>query len=172
MKDLVSWNVIITAYAKRGEMAMARELFDQVPERDVVSWNSMISGYVRCGSLRHAMELFEEMQGMGEKPDTVTVLSLLSACSDSGALDVGRRLHSYLSERFSRTGLSTVLGNALIDMYAKCGSLKSAHEVFWSMRDKEVSTLNSIIGGRTYCYIKQTVALRSVHIKFVPNYFY
>ena len=147
MKDLVSWNVMITAYAKRGEMAMARELFDQVPERDVVSWNSMISGYVRCGSLRHAMELFEEMQGMGEKPDTVTVLSLLSACADSGALDVGRRLHSYLSERFSRTGLTTILGNALIDMYAKCGSMKSAHEVFCSMRDKDVSTWNSIIGG-------------------------
>ena len=126
MKDLVSWNVMITAYAKRGEMAMARELFDHVPERDVVWWNAMISGYVRCVSLRDAMELFEQMQCMGEKPDTVTVLSLLSACSDSGALDVGRRLHSYLSERFSRTSLTTILGNALVDMYAKCGSMKSA----------------------------------------------
>ncbi|KAF8776439.1 hypothetical protein HU200_003141 [Digitaria exilis] len=147
VKDLVSWNVMITAYAKRGEMAMARELFDRVPERDVVSWNAMISGYVRCGSHRHAVELFEQMQCMGEKPDTVTVLSLLSACADSGDLDIGRRLHSYLTERFSRTGLTTVLRNALIDMYAKCGSMDSALEVFRSMRDKDVSTWNSIIGG-------------------------
>ncbi|CAL4912762.1 unnamed protein product [Urochloa decumbens] len=147
VKDLVSWNVMITAYAKRGEMALARELFDRVPDRDVVSWNTMISGFVRSGSHRHAMELFEQMQCVGEKPDTVTVLSLLSACADSGDLDVGRRLHSYLSERFSRTGLTTVLGNALIDMYAKCGSMKNAHEAFWAMRDKDVSTWNSIIGG-------------------------
>jgi pentatricopeptide repeat protein len=147
VKDLVSWNVMVTAYSKRGEMAQARELFDRVPERDVVSWNAMISGYVGCGSHMNAMELFEQMQSMGEKPDVVTMLSLLSACANSGDLDVGRRLHSSLSEKFSRAGFTVVLGNALIDMYAKCGSMKSALEVFWVMRDKDVSTLNSIIGG-------------------------
>jgi pentatricopeptide repeat protein len=149
VKDLVSWNVMITAYSKRGEMAQARELFDRVPERDVVSWNAMISGYVGCGSHMNAnaMELFEQMQSMGEKPDVVTMLSLLSACANSGDLDVGRRLHSSLSEKFSRAGFTVVLGNALIDMYAKCGSMKSALEVFWVMRDKDVSTWNSIIGG-------------------------
>lgn len=76
------------------------------------------------------MELFEKMQRMGEKPDVVTMLSLLSACADSGDLDAGRRLHSSLSVMFSRTA---VLGNALIDMYAKCGSMKNALEVFWPM---------------------------------------
>ncbi|KAK3150593.1 hypothetical protein QOZ80_3AG0235190 [Eleusine coracana subsp. coracana] len=146
-KDLVSWNVMITAYAKRGEMALARDLFDRAPDRDVVSWNAMISGYVRCGSHKDALKLFEQMQCMGEKPDTVTMLCLLSACADSGDLDVGQRLHSYLSERFSRTGLSTVIGNALIDMYAKCGQMKRALEVFRSMRDRDVSSFNSIIGG-------------------------
>uniref|UniRef100_M8B4U9 Pentatricopeptide repeat-containing protein n=1 Tax=Aegilops tauschii TaxID=37682 RepID=M8B4U9_AEGTA len=147
VKDLVSWNVMITAYAKRGEMAPARELFDQAPERDVVCWNAMISGYVRCGSHKHAMDLFEQMQRMGKKPDVITMLSLLSACADSGDLDVGRRLHSSLSEKFSGSGFTVVLGNALIHMYAKCGSMKSALEVFRVMRDKDVSTWNSIIGG-------------------------
>jgi pentatricopeptide repeat protein len=147
VKDLVSWNVMITAYAKRGEMTLARDLFDRAPDRDVVSWNAMISGYVRCGSHKDAMDLFEQMQCLGEKPDIVTMLSLLSACADSGDLDVGQRLHSYLSERFSRTGISTVIGNALIDMYAKCGQMKIALEVFLSMREKDVSTFNSIIGG-------------------------
>ncbi|KAG8073618.1 hypothetical protein GUJ93_ZPchr0006g43095 [Zizania palustris] len=147
VKDLVSWNVMITAYAKRGEMTLARELFDQVPERDVVSWNAMISGYVRCGSHLHALELFEQMQRMGEKPDTVTMLSLLSACANSSDLDVGQRLHSSLSDMFSRNGFPVVLGNALIDMYSKCGSMKSALKVFWSMRDKDVSTWNSTIAG-------------------------
>jgi pentatricopeptide repeat protein len=147
VKDLVSWNVMITAYAKRGEMALARDLFDRAPDRDVVSWNAMISGYVRCGSHKDAMDLFELMQCLGEKPDIVTMLSLLSACADSGDLDVGQRLHSYLSGRFSRTGISTVIGNALIDMYAKCGEMKIALEVFLWMREKDVSTFNSIIGG-------------------------
>ncbi|XP_003558728.1 pentatricopeptide repeat-containing protein At5g15300 [Brachypodium distachyon] len=147
VKDHVSWNVMITAYAKRGEMAPARVLFNRIPERDVVSWNAMISGHVRCGSHVYAMELFEQMQRMGQKPDVVTMLSLLSACADSGDIDVGRRLHSSLSEMFLRTGFTVILGNALIDMYAKCGSMKSALQVFWVMRDKDVSTWNSIIGG-------------------------
>ncbi|XP_072977307.1 pentatricopeptide repeat-containing protein At5g15300 [Typha angustifolia] len=149
-KDLVSWNVMITAYAKRGEMEKARELFDRVPERDVVSWNAMIAGYVECGSHSHALELFDQMRHFGEQPDEITMLSLLSACADSGALDVGRRLHSLLSEKCSRTGMPVVLGNALIDMYAKCGKIDGSLDVFRAMRDKDVSTWNSIIGGLAF----------------------
>ncbi|RZS17613.1 hypothetical protein BHM03_00049778 [Ensete ventricosum] len=146
-KDLISWNVMITACAKRGEMAMARELFDRVPEKDVVSWNAMIAGYVQCGEHDQAMEVFEQMHVAGEQPDEVTMLSLLSACADAGVLDIGKRIHVSLMEMCSRNGLSTCLGNALIDMYAKCGSIQGAMEVFRGLREKDLSTWNSIVGG-------------------------
>ncbi|KAF5203925.1 Pentatricopeptide repeat-containing protein [Thalictrum thalictroides] len=148
-KDLVSWNVMITGYAKRGEMESARKLFDEVPLRDVVTWNAMIAGYVDCGSYEQAFKIYEEMLCAGERPDEVTMLCLLSACTDSGELSVGKRIHHSIMEKGS-TNSSLLLGNALIDMYAKCGSIETSLEVFRGMRERDVSTWNSIIGGLAF----------------------
>lgn len=149
VKDLVSWNVMITGYVKQREMESARKLFYEVPKRDVVTWNAMIAGYVLCGSNEQALQMFEEMRSVGERPDEVTMLSLLSACADFGDLEVGQKIHFSLLELCSGE-LSIVLGNALIDMYAKCGSIERALRVFQGMRDRDVSTWNSIIGGLAF----------------------
>ncbi|KAG0499051.1 hypothetical protein HPP92_003742 [Vanilla planifolia] len=147
-KDLISWNVMITGYCKQGQMGSARDLFNRVPSRDTVSWNAMISGYVRSGNPTRAMELFDEMLQEGQRPDEVTVLCLISACADSGSIDVGCRIHFALrAASAAGSSPSVVLGNALIDMYAKCGSIEGAIGVFQEMRETDVSTWNSIIGG-------------------------
>ncbi|KAK0584729.1 hypothetical protein LWI29_017708 [Acer saccharum] len=149
VRDLVSWNVMITGYVKQGEMEKARELFNEVPERDVVTWNAMIAGYVRCGLNECALEMFEEMRSVGGRPDEVTMLSLLSACRDLRDLEVGEKVHSAILE-MSYGEMNVLLGNALIDMYAKCGSIETAMEVFRGMREKDVSTWNSVIGGLAF----------------------
>ncbi|CAN0857745.1 Pentatricopeptide repeat-containing protein At5g15300 [Linum grandiflorum] len=146
VKDMVSWNVMITGYAKRGKMDYARELFDMVPERDVVTWNTMIAGYVKIGENEQALKLFQEMKIAGEHPDEVTMLCLLSACSDLGNLETGKNLHLSILE-VSKGEPSVLLGNAIISMYAKCGSAKTALEVFKGMMKKDVTSWNSIIGG-------------------------
>ncbi|KAF4390796.1 pentatricopeptide repeat-containing protein At5g15300 [Cannabis sativa] len=148
-RDLVSWNVMITGYAKQGEMECARKLFDEVPRRDVVTWNAVIAGYVSCGSNTKALEMFEEMRNVGEQPDEVTMLSLLSACTGQGDLEIGQKIHSSILEKGSRN-LSILLGNSLIDMYAKCGNIQRALEVFDGMMNKDVSTWNSAIGGLAF----------------------
>ncbi|KAI3901531.1 hypothetical protein MKW92_004094 [Papaver armeniacum] len=158
-RDMVSWNVMITGYAKCGNMESARKLFDEVPQRDVVTWNAMIAGYVLAKSYEKAFEMFEEMRIAGEQPDEVTMLSLLSACTDSGSLDIGERIHRSMTEMGSRN-LSVVLGNALVDMYAKCGYIGKAIEVFRGMREKDSSTWNSIIGGLAiHGYAKESIDL-------------
>ena len=149
VRDLVSWNVMITGYAKRGDMESARRLFDEVPKRDVVTWNAMIAGYVLGGANEKALELFEEMGRIGECPDEVTMLSLLSACADLGDLENGEKIHGKILE-MSSGDISTLLGNALVDMYAKCGSIGKALEVFRLIRDKDVASWNSIIGGLAF----------------------
>lgn len=147
-RDLIAWNVMITGYCKQGRMASARELFARVPRRDTVSWNAMISGYVRSGAPAKAMDLFDEMCRVGQRPDEVTMLGLISACADSGAIDFGRRIHSALSGAAAAgASQSVLLCNALIDMYAKCGNINGAVRVFREIREKDVSTWNSIIGG-------------------------
>nr|GMC57008.1 pentatricopeptide repeat-containing protein At5g15300 [Ipomoea batatas]GMC73539.1 pentatricopeptide repeat-containing protein At5g15300 [Ipomoea batatas] len=148
MRDLVSWNVMITGYVKQGKMESARELFDAVPRRDVVTWNTVISGYVHCGERKKALEMYEEMRKAGEQADEATMLSLLSACTDSGSLDVGEKIHSSIMKIMGAGGLSVFLGNALIDMYSRCGSIKKAFEVFHSMSEKDVSTWNLMIRGQ------------------------
>ncbi|XVF58300.1 hypothetical protein PTKIN_Ptkin07bG0054000 [Pterospermum kingtungense] len=146
VKDLVSWNVMITGYSKRGEMESARKLFNEVAQKDVVTWNAMIAGYVLCGECEKALEMFDEMKNAGDKPDEVTMLSLLNACADLGDLQVGIKIHWSLSQMVT-SGFNVLLGNALIDMYAKCSSIGRALEVFREMREKDVSTWNSVIGG-------------------------
>ncbi|KAK9107528.1 hypothetical protein Syun_023539 [Stephania yunnanensis] len=174
-RDVVAWSALTAGYARRGELAgemgCARELFDEVPERDVVTWNAMIAGYVLCGGYQEAFEMFEEMRRAGERPDEVTMLSLLSACTDSGALDVGQRMHSSIME-ISSGSFGILLGNALIDMYAKCGSIEKALEVFRGMREKDVSTWNSIVGGLAYHgHAKATIDMfvEMRRQKFRPN---
>lgn len=149
VKDLVSWNVMITGYAKRGEMEEARGLFDQAPQRDVVTWNAMIAGYVLCKGNEKALDMFKEMRVMGETPDEVTMLSLLSACAELGDLEIGMRMHHSIRE-FVQGDLGTLLGNALIDMYAKCGSIERALNVFYGMKERDLSTWNSVIGGLAF----------------------
>nr|XP_043617379.1 pentatricopeptide repeat-containing protein At5g15300 [Erigeron canadensis] len=148
-KDLISWNVMITGYAKRGEMDSARVLFDEVPKRDIVTWNAMIAGYVNCKLHKEALDIFEEMTSLGEQPDEVTMLSLVTACTDSGDLDIGEKIHRSVLD-LGGGELSILLGNALIDMYAKCGNIDKALKIFRSMKEKVVTTWNSIIGGLAF----------------------
>ncbi|KAK9682354.1 hypothetical protein RND81_10G067600 [Saponaria officinalis] len=148
-KDVVSWNVMITAYAKRGDMEKARELFEQVPVTDVVTWNAMISGYVLHGSQKKALEMYEEMRRTGQVPDEVTMLSLLSACVDMGDLETGKTIHSEILKMGPKE-LNVLLGNALVDMYAKCGKIGVALDVFHSMKGKDIPSWNSILGGLAF----------------------
>ncbi|CAL5191187.1 unnamed protein product [Lathyrus oleraceus] len=148
-RDLVSWNVMITGYAKQGEMENARLLFDEAPVRDVVSWNAVIAGYVVCNLNQQALELFDEMSRAGVCPDEVTLLSLLSACADLGDLEIGKKVHDKVME-ISKGKLSTLLGNAIADMYAKCGNIDEALHVFRSIRDKDVISWNSVIVGLAF----------------------
>ncbi|CAH9092515.1 unnamed protein product [Cuscuta epithymum] len=147
MKDLVSWNVMITGYVKQGKMDSARDLFDMAPMKNVVTWNTIISGYVHSGQQKQALEMYERMRKAGEQPDEATMLSLLSACTDSGSLDVGEKIHFSITKMINKEELSIFLGNALIDMYARCGSIKSSLQVFHSMSEKDVSSWNLIIRG-------------------------
>ncbi|KAL5807806.1 hypothetical protein ACOSQ3_028497 [Xanthoceras sorbifolium] len=171
VRDLVSWNVMITGYVKQGEMEKARELFNEVPKRDVVTWNAMIAGYVLGGLNERALEMFEEMRSVGERPDEVTMLSLLSACTDLRDVEVGEKVHSAILE-MSSGGMNILLGNALIDMYAKCGSIETAMGVFHGMREKDVSSWNSVIGGLAFHgHAEESIALFSEmqRLKVRPN---
>ncbi|KAI9100268.1 hypothetical protein K1719_024486 [Acacia pycnantha] len=141
-----AFNSMISGYLRHGHVKEARELFDRIEEaRDVATWNSMISGYTKNGLHKKALELFQEMMASQEDPDESTLVSSLSAISHLGTLDQGRWVHTYVKRNGFK--MRNNLGAALIDMYAKCGSIESAHEVFEEMPERDIVTWGAIISG-------------------------
>lgn len=145
-RDIFAWNVMIAGYVRSGDLARARELFDVMPERNVVSWTTVIGAYTQMRRPEEAVEVFRRMQVEdGIKPDGVALLSVLSACGDLGAVDLGEWVHMFVVRR----GLcqEIPLMNAIIDMYVKCGCVGKAVEVFEGMKLRSVVTWTTMIAG-------------------------
>ena len=136
---------LVDMYAKCGNMEKARSVFDGMPEKDIVSWGAMIQGYALNGLPKEAIDLFLQMQRENVKPDCYTVVGVLSACARLGALELGEWV-SGLVDR-NEFLYNPVLGTALIDLYAKCGSMSRAWEVFKGMKEKDRVVWNAIISG-------------------------
>lgn len=148
VKDhLESWNALIAGFSKNGMIDHARKFFDEMPERDVYSWSTMISGYSQTEQPNMALELFHEMVANGIKPNEITMVSVLSSIATLGTLKEGRWAHEYIC--MNSIPLNDNLHAALIDMYAKCGSINTALQLFNQIRDKtmSVSPWNAIICG-------------------------
>ncbi|KAJ0681420.1 putative tetratricopeptide-like helical domain superfamily [Helianthus annuus] len=146
IRDVFSWTSMINGYAKNGDLVMARKVFDEMPERNIVSWNAMIAGYSQNNKPKEALEVFYEMENAGLVPLESTLVCVLSACAQSGCLDLGQWLYSNYIMR-TRIHLTVTLGNAFIDMYAKCGNIDAAVELFNKMQDKDLVSWNSMIVG-------------------------
>ncbi|KAJ0938753.1 putative tetratricopeptide-like helical domain superfamily [Helianthus annuus] len=131
-KNIVISTAMITGYSKAGQIDAGRLIFDQMTEKDLICWSAMISGYVDGVQPPKALELFDKMLTSGVKPDQVTMLSVISACASLGDVDNAIKIQSYIDEnRFSEV---LPVNNALINMYAKCGELDRAKQVFDRMR--------------------------------------
>ncbi|URE19578.1 Pentatricopeptide repeat-containing protein [Musa troglodytarum] len=143
--DVFVGNALVYMYSKCGDVDSAYQLFNQMPVRNVVSWNSMISGLVNNREFKQALELFRQMQSEGIEPDAVTLVGVLNSCASLGALELGQWVHAYIN----RNGIEAdgITGNALVDMYAKCGRIDRAMEVFGGMAHKDVYTYTSMIVG-------------------------
>ncbi|GAA0183507.1 hypothetical protein LIER_30904 [Lithospermum erythrorhizon] len=144
---LPSWNALLAGLIRSGRIDQARRLFFEIPERDIFSWSTMISGYSQTGQAALALELFHEMVANGVRPNEVTMVSVLSAVAALGSLKDARWAHEYLF--VNSIPLNDNLSAAIIDMYAKCGSISSALEVFHRIREKakDISPWNAIICG-------------------------
>ncbi|GKA03993.1 pentatricopeptide repeat-containing protein [Tanacetum coccineum] len=145
VRDVTVWNAMVSGYCKVGEFEKARELFDVMEERNVVTWTALIAGYAQGNRACEAVEVFRRMRVGGVKPDEVTMVAVLSACAQLGALELVEWVHGYINEYNLRKSMS--LNNALIDMYAKSGNINKAMEVFENMKDRCVITWTTVIAG-------------------------
>ncbi|XP_039146145.1 putative pentatricopeptide repeat-containing protein At3g49142 [Dioscorea cayenensis subsp. rotundata] len=114
-------------------VVFVRNVFDQMVAKGLVSWNAMIAIYANNSMSAEAVELFRRMEmEEGIEPDAITFASVLPACGELSALALGRKIHECIKRK--RLLPNMVLENALMDMYANCGCLPAAREVFDNMQ--------------------------------------
>ncbi|KAL8254414.1 hypothetical protein R6Q59_032635 [Mikania micrantha] len=136
---------LVSFYAKCNELGIARKVFDEMPRRTLVAWNSIISGYEQNGLADEAIGLFNRMLDSGIEFDSVTIVSVLSACSQVGALGLGQWIHEYINR--NDLHVNTTIGTSLINMYGRCGDLIKAKQVFESLDLQNVVTWTAMISS-------------------------
>ena len=86
---------MIAGYLKNGHVKDAMALFSAMPDKDNVSWSTLISGCVQNHQSSDALSVFDNMLSQGIRPDEVTIVSVISACTNLSALEKGKSVHEY-----------------------------------------------------------------------------
>ncbi|XP_062116658.1 pentatricopeptide repeat-containing protein At5g66520-like [Humulus lupulus] len=161
-RNVVSWNSLLKGYVKCGDIDGARRIFSEMPERNVVSWTTMVAGCAQNGKSRESLSLFQRMRRADMELDQVALVSALSACAVLGDLELGRWIHWGIEEasRVKNQPFLVSLNNALIHMYASCGVIDEAYEVFKKMPKRNTVSWTTIISG----FAKQGRGDEALHV--------
>ncbi|KAJ4981413.1 hypothetical protein NE237_032250 [Protea cynaroides] len=143
--DLVLANTIIDVYGECGEIEYASRIFESIENKDVVSWTSMISCCIHNGLANEALDLFYDMIDTGIAPDSIALISILSAAASLSALSKGKEIHGFLLRGgFSLEGS---IASSLVDMYAKCGTIDYSYKLFDRITHKDLVLWTSMINA-------------------------
>ncbi|KAL6960361.1 hypothetical protein U1Q18_038126 [Sarracenia purpurea var. burkii] len=136
-------NSLVDMYAKCGRFEEANAVFSHLPHRNSFPWTAMISAYVQKGLHEEGLNLFNDMLRANVSPDQATFACILRASATLASLSLGKQFHSFI---FRSGFISNVFaGSALLDMYAKCGSIKDAVQTFQEMPDRNIVSWNALI---------------------------
>ncbi|KAI3826002.1 hypothetical protein L1987_00041 [Smallanthus sonchifolius] len=142
---MASLSPAVTCATSSSNVMFMMEMFVNYVRDSLVSWNVMLAVYVNNSMPADAVNLYLQMESYGIDPDAITVASVLPACGDLSALSLGRKIHEYVKRK--RLFPNLTLENALIDMYAKCGSLNDARKVFDEMQTRDVVSWTSMVSA-------------------------
>lgn len=143
--DIYVGTALISMYAKCCNMEDARKVFDKISQRNVVLWTALIAGYAQNRKVVEALKVFNRMQVEDMKPDPVTVVSVVLASSHSRDFRICEMIHGYIIRRGFESHVYVDTG--IIDMYAKCRSVRSARRVFDRMPNRNVVSWNAMVTG-------------------------
>lgn len=153
-RNVVSWSIIITGYARRGCVDEALLLLHRMQssgiEPNLITWNGLISGFNSKNYALEAVLVLKRMWTDGFLPDKITVSSVLSAIGDLEDVTAGTQIHGYAIKQ----GLESYTGvtSASIDMYGKCHHTSEMIRVFQEMKNSgnildDVACCNALISG-------------------------
>ncbi|KAK9154889.1 hypothetical protein Sjap_002369 [Stephania japonica] len=134
---------LVDFYCGCGLLEEAWQLFEETNDKDLVSWNSMISEFTRCSQYIDAIMLFVEMRREKVKPNPVTMVNLLSACSQLLEIKLGQEMHCYCLKR-GLFDLDPHIGTALVSFYSRLDVL-AARAVFDLMVIRNTVSWNAML---------------------------
>uniref|UniRef100_A0A162A194 Pentatricopeptide repeat-containing protein n=1 Tax=Daucus carota subsp. sativus TaxID=79200 RepID=A0A162A194_DAUCS len=138
-------NTLLTMYSEAGRCGDMEDLFKAMPERNLISWNSMMASYVQEGRQWDTLKVLNKLLQMGIKLNHVTFASAVAACSDPDFLVEGKAVHALVLVAGLHNNL--IVGNALVNMYGKCGMMWEAKQIFQMMPERDLVTWNALIGS-------------------------
>ncbi|RYR02256.1 hypothetical protein Ahy_B06g081072 isoform A [Arachis hypogaea] len=130
---------LLQMYVSCADMTSALKVFDNIPKWNVVAWTCLIAGYVDNNQPYEALEVFKDMDHWGVEPNEITMVKVMIACARSR--DIG--YDPFLSSSSS----NIILATAILEMYAKCGSFKTARDLFNKMPQRNIVAWNSMINA-------------------------
>ncbi|KAL3522785.1 hypothetical protein ACH5RR_015619 [Cinchona calisaya] len=149
---------LLDLYTETGDVDDARQVFEEIPKDDVIPWSFMIARYSQSNRCDEALELFCRMRESLVVPNQFTFASVLQACATQQAFDIGRQIHCHVM----KVGLvaDVFVSNALMDVYAKCGKIKNAINLFAEAVTKNEVSWNTIIVG----YVQLGEGEKALHL--------
>eukprot|EP01018_Ginkgo_biloba_P036696 Gb_40437 [translate_table: standard] len=153
--DVFVANALIDMYAKCGNIESARHLFEKMSKRDLVSWNSLIAGYGMHGQGEDALAVFSKMQQTSIKPNHITFVCVLSACSHAGMVDEGWQYFDHMIQEY---GISPRVEHyaCMVDLLGRAGHLDDAQNFIANMPiEPGASVWGALLGAcRIHCNIE------------------
>ncbi|MED6140099.1 hypothetical protein PIB30_089928 [Stylosanthes scabra] len=157
-RDFFVGAALVDMYAKCGCVVDARHVFDKIAVRDAVLWNSMLAAFAQNGHPDESLALCRDMVVAGVRPTEATLVTVISSSADIACLPHGREIHGLVWRHGFHS--NDKVKTALIDMYAKCGSVRVARSLFEMLREKRVVSWNAIIN----CYAMHGLAKEALEL--------
>ncbi|KAK7259381.1 hypothetical protein RIF29_24988 [Crotalaria pallida] len=126
--DVTLGTALVDMYAKCGRVEEGLSVFKSMKEKNVYTWNAVIKGLALAKSGIAAIWWFNKMEQDGIRPDEVTLIAVLSACSHSGLVDMGRQIFRFLGH--GKYGFYPNVKHyaCMVDLFARSGCLQEASE--------------------------------------------
>ncbi|KAG9439551.1 hypothetical protein H6P81_019716 [Aristolochia fimbriata] len=166
INDIYVGSALIDMYAKCGNIEEARKCFDNMPTRNVISWNEMIHGYAQNGCGLKAINLFEDMLKTEEKPDSITFISVLTACSHAGLADMAIKLFDLMKVEYNLEPLVDHY-TCIIDALGRANRLEEAETLIEKMPCKHDPIVWEVLLGACKIHFNVDLAKKAAEKLFL-----
>ncbi|KAE8676662.1 SNF7 family protein, putative isoform 1 [Hibiscus syriacus] len=140
---------LVNVYVRFGCLEDALFLFDKLPQRSNLAWNAILRGFLDAGGFSRAIEFYHLMVSQGLVPDNFTYPLVFKACIELNDIEEGKKLRDFIVWNESQYNMkrNVYVECAMIDMFAKCGSLSEARQVFEGIGEKDLACWSALICG-------------------------